>query len=290
MNLQTLFTIILQYNNADDTIELLQSIKNGGTLNLVIVDNGSDKANLQKIRDYTKNHDLKLLESPTNLGYAEGNNLGIKYALNNGADYILLLNNDTLVKDVDLFTKLTKFAESDEKIGIVCPVIKEPDKIVYGGKISWLKPRLNHIYSQATIKSNFYTPGACMLIKRKLIDEIGFLPNEYFLYFEDAAYCLKATKIGYKCEIEPKAEIYHQVSKSTSKLGNPLLLRYHYRNALYFNKKLGPWWAKTLVYPWSFYILGKQLLKISIGKNREISKEILAGVSDFYKNKMGKIA
>lgn len=318
-----LYIVILQYNNPDDTIELLESIKDRGFFNIVVVDNNSNKENLQKIKNYIKDGNLKLIVSENNLGYAGGNNVGIKYALNKGADYILILNNDTLIKEDDFFEKLIKLAQSDETtcsednqttcsecdrtIGIMGPLIKEPGKTVYGGKIRWLRSKLEHIYKQVNSElqyqssqtrrygarqltvNSFYVPGSCMLIKREVIEKIGLLPEDYFLYFEDAAYCLKAQKAGYKCIVTPEIKIYHKVSKSTSKLGNPLLLRYHFRNALYFNKNLGPWWAKILVYPWSSYIIKKQITKLIIGRNREISKQILLGVMDFYKGKMGRI-
>ena len=78
-------------------------------------------------------------------------------------------------------------------------------------------------------------------------------------------------------------------SSATKLLGPATLLRYHFRNALYFNLKNGPWYIKILVWPWSVLILLKQFVKIVIGKERDISKSIIAGVLDFYNNSYGRI-
>src|SRR3989344_1738823 len=87
----------------------------------------------------------------------------------------------------------------------------------------------------------------------------------------------------------PESKVSHSVSASTKKLGSPILLRYHYRNAFYFNLKNGPWHIKMLVWPWSWFVAAKQRIKIAVGKNIEQSKAILAGVMDFYKNNYGEL-
>ncbi|MDO8669613.1 MAG: glycosyltransferase family 2 protein, partial [Candidatus Buchananbacteria bacterium] len=234
-----------------------------------------------------KTYHLKPITS--NLGYSGGNNIGIKDALEQGADYVFILNPDTIIEK-NALTKLIETAESNPKIGIAGPVIDENGKIIYGGKIKWLKPELIHLETRnQKLETNFYIPGAAMLIKRKVIEKIGLLDERYFLYFEDADYCERAKRAGYKLAIAPEALIHHKPSSSTSTLGAPLLLRYHYRNAHLFNWKNGPFWVKIVLPFWSIFIIIKQLAKIFLGNNREISKAILAGVLDFYRNHFGKI-
>ncbi|KKR35929.1 MAG: Glycosyl transferase family 2 [Candidatus Yanofskybacteria bacterium GW2011_GWE1_40_10] len=115
------------------------------------------------------------------------------------------------------------------------------------------------------------------------------MDEDYFLYFEDADLSLTAAQAGFSIGIAEGVSINHKVSASTKKLGSPLLLRYHYRNALYFNRKFGPWWVQILLWPWSIWIIKKQIIKLIFGIEKERSQAILNGVFDFYKDKMGKI-
>ena len=128
-----------------------------------------------------------------------------------------------------------------------------------------------------------------MLIKKEVIKKIGLLDERYFLYFEDADYCVLARKADYELVIVPEARVDHAVSTSTNQLGSALLLRYHFRNAHLFNLKNGPWYVKLALPFWSFFIIIKQLIKLALGRNTQISKAILSGVLDFYKNNLGKI-
>lgn len=317
------FLIILQYNNSQDTIRCLNSVKELDYPNykVIIVDNGSEVnpapflsrplAELRKVRpnercgvkhleiikNFVKNlpdnTKYEILDTKYNSGYSGGNNIGIKHALENSADYIFILNPDTTIEKGAL-TKLIETAESDSQIGILGPAISENGKTVYGGKIKWLQPELSHLVvellsSLSSSTTKFYIPGAAMLIRRKVIEKIGLLDERYFLYFEDVDYCERAKQADFKLAIVPDAIIHHKPSSSTSSLGTPLLLHYHYRNAHLFNWKNGPLWVKITLPFWSFFTIIKQLIKILLGKNREISKTILTGVVDFYLQKFGQI-
>ena len=161
--------------------------------------------------------------------------------------------------------------------------------VAYCGKVQWLKPTLIHIPTCDVGYQQIYAIGGAIAIHKDVFGKIGFLDENYFLYFEDADFSVRAAKAGFNISIAENLTANHHVSSSTKKLGSPLLLRYHYRNALYFNLKNGPWNIKLLVWPWSCLILIKQLIKIAINKNKGGSKAILAGVLDFYKRKYGKI-
>ena len=128
-----------------------------------------------------------------------------------------------------------------------------------------------------------------MLVHKDVFEKIGLLDEKYFLYFEDADFSYRAQKSGFKFKILDGIKVSHQPSTTTKKLGAPVLLRYHYRNALYFNLKNGPWYTKLLVWPWSWFVILKELFKIGIGEKEPESRAILKGVFDFYKNKFGKI-
>ncbi len=258
---------------------------------VIVVDNGSDINNLELIKSFIKEGEpipYTLYPVPHNSGYSGGNNIGIKDALEHGADYVFILNPDTTIEKTAL-SKLVEYAESDHAIGILGPAIDEGGSMIYGGKIHWLRPELSHITNYKLQITNYYVIGAAMLIKRKVIEKIGLLDERYFLYFEDADYCLRASKAGYKLAIVPDTIVHHWPSSSTKTLGAPLLLRYHYRNAHLFNWKNGPLWVKIVLPFWSFFVIIKKLVKIMLGHNENVSKAILAGVLDFYRNRFGKI-
>ena len=321
--------LVLQYNNSADTVKCLQSLKSLDYPNfaVVIIDNASLTEHRERIKEFLNStHPEKLRNGAgyslqtnhSNLGYSGGNNLGIKYALEGGADYVLVLNNDTTVS-TDFLTKMIEIGGSDSKIGIVGPALDEGARAVCGGKIEWLKAELHHRDVQTTnytllttrhslpinscliphmldktnyrLQTGVYIPGAAMLIKRKVVEKIGLLDERYFLYFEDADYCLQARRAGYDLAVVPEAVIYHKVSSSTRELGAPTLLYYHYRNALLFNARNGPLWAKLLLPFWSIFIIAKQLIKIVLlPQKRPASEAILRGVMDFYRGRFGPMS
>lgn len=331
MNTPFVFVIVVQYNNSEDTLNCLDSLRQLKYPNfkVAVIDNASEEAEKNSVRNYIKsqshneisdslaaveklhseillqdqppqantliNHSIKVfeiefLENQENLGYAGGNNIGIKYAIQNGADYVFVLNNDTTVEP-DSLEKLVKAAEADPKVGIVGPAINENGKITYGGKITWLKPELKHpLYPRAALGYRGYVSGAAMLIKKEVLEKVEGFDEVYFLYFEDADFCIRAQWAGFKLKIVPEAIVHHKVSASTSKLGSPLVLRYHMRNALIFNSLNAPWFVKPLIIFWAGWVLLKNLVKISLFPEKEaVGEAIVDGVLDFYKNKGGKI-
>lgn len=293
--------IVLQYTNSNDTIKCLNSILglNYPNFEIVIVDNASESEHVKKIEQFILDHPIQKLElqvSKHNLGYSGGNNLGIKYALKNNADYIWVLNNDTSV-EINSLLKLVEAGEKNQKIGILSSILDEGNRKVYGGKIKWLKPELEHCYKLEAINPTLprsryklnYMPGTAMLLRSEMVKKIGFLDERYFLYFEDAEYSMRAQRAGYKLEVVMESLVYHAVSSTTKKLGSPVLLRYHYRNAHIFNINNGPLWAKIILPFWSIFIIIKQLAKIIfIPAKRIISRAILMGVLDFYFGRYGK--
>jgi hypothetical protein len=260
---------------------------------VVVVDNKSVPEHVEKIKNKVLNLGSRyfLIESPENRGYGAGNNLGIKFGLENGAEYIFVLNNDTELKPETL-AELITVAEKEKLIGIVAPALDESNKIAYAGKICWLQPELEHIYQflNSEITDDMYLPGTAILVKKEVFEKIGMMDEKYFLYFEDVDFSIRTFRAGYKLIIRPETTIKHQVSSTTKNLGSPLLLRYHFRNAHLLNWRFAPIWAKILLPFWSILVILKQLVKIILfPAKREISRFILKGVTDFYLGKFGKI-
>ena len=304
--------ITLNYNGSEKTAELIKSLneQTDHDFNIILVDNASEEADFDKIKSTLVRiptpHDgypqIQIIRNRENFGFSGGNNIGIRQALKNSSDWIVLLNNDTWVEKG--FIERLK-AILSVKTGIIgIPLIEDgpsaslragpstsvrASRIAYCGKIQWLKPTLIHIPTSQVAYPQIYAIGGAVAIHKDVFDKIGLLDEKYFLYFEDADFSIRAGKAGFNISIAENLTANHHVSSSTKKLGSPLLLRYHYRNAIYFNFKNGPWYIKFLVWPWSWLVLIKQLAKIAINKNKEESKAILSGVLDFYKRKYGKI-
>jgi len=298
------FIVVLQYNRSESTIGCLNSVKelDHHDLYTIVVDNNSQKNHLDNTRNWVNSQSFgqtqdkfTLIESKENLGYAGGNNLGIKYALEQGAEYVLILNNDTVISP-DLLDKLVAVAESDPNIGAVSPAIKESTgETVYYGKVSWLKSELKHSTTKPTQKylnNKEYLIGTAILIKRSALEKVEGFSEAYFLYFEDADLSQRLQRAGLRLKVVPEAIIEHLVGASTSQLGSPLVMRYHMRNALIFNSLNAPWYIRGLIIGWAGWVALKQWAKLSLLTNPTTlakSEAILNGVGDFYNNKGGRI-
>ncbi|MFH1858709.1 MAG: glycosyltransferase family 2 protein [Patescibacteria group bacterium] len=289
------FIIILNWNNWPDVKECLESLKNNDYPNyeVVIVDNDSKEKP-------QASDGVKVIYNNKNLGFSGGNNVGIKYALKQDTDYILLLNDDTIVTP-DFLSKMVKAAESDSKIGMVGSKIyfyKDRNKLWFaGGIINWLYNKgemkgYNEIdkgqYDQPDIQESSYLTGCCLLVKRMVIEKIGLLPEEYFAYYEDTDWSLAAQKAGFKTVFVPKARIWHKGSKSSREFSKPYIY-YHVRNGLIFASKYAPWYIKPIIHLDIVWRIIKQIVKlVFISQKRIWAKVILLGIKDFYFKKWGK--
>jgi GT2 family glycosyltransferase len=167
-----------------------------------------------------------------NYGFAAGNNIGITYALETNSTYVLLLNNDTVVAP-EFLNELVKVAESDKRVGIVCPMVywyDEPGKIWYGNimKVDLYRgicvEKRSKIPDEAVIKSGFAT-GAAMLVRRETIEKIGLLPQYYFFGVEDIDYSIHTLRAGFTIAIAARATVWHKGTKSVT----VARIGYHYR-------------------------------------------------------------
>lgn len=209
----------------------------------------------------TQNNDhLILIKNDKNYGFAEGNNIGMRYALKTlNADYVLLLNNDTVV-DKDFLGKMVNFGEINKNNGIIGPKIyyyDQPNTIwCIGGKIDWKLARGLHIGTNEVDNGQYdkteefnYVSGSAFLIKREVMDKIGLMDKKFFLYFEETDLALRASQKEYKSVYAPEAKIWHKVSKSGGGLSKPIGLYYITRNRWLFMKK----WAKKSDY--AFFVI-----------------------------------
>ena len=210
---------------------------------------------------------MEIIENGENLGFAEGNNVGIRRAMDEGTDYVLLLNNDTVV-DPEFLGELVRVAEGDEKIGIVGPKIyyydyKGRKDVIWfaGGNIKWWCAVITHNgsgYGESQKKFNKiescdYITGCAFLMKKKVIEDVGYLDKTYFVYAEDADFCLRAKKNEYENIYVPNSKVWHKINKS-SKSFSPLYVYLLTRNKFWLiNRNYKKWQYFIYILAFIFY-------------------------------------
>ena len=284
--------ILLNWNGWEDTVECLESLYQISytNYNIILVDNNSEDDSLHRIKEYlmgdmpirsefyeydTSNKPIQLVckgETPRNgdeslilikntenLGFAGGNNVGIEYSMQElKPDYVLLLNNDTVV-DKYFLNELVKTGESNPEIGFVGAKTLFYDKETTiqeagGGMIDYAHAEVEGIgyneVNDGSIDSYIepdYIGGVCILVKSRVIEEIGGLDENYFMYWEDVDWCTTGLEHGYGSAYQYKAVIWHKYGSSSE---NTFKMYYLNRNRLYFMRKhtAGMKYLKFLMY------------------------------------------
>ncbi len=256
---QVVAIIILNWNNPDDTLACLRSVEDGDypAVRTIVVDNGSTDDSVARIR--TAYPDVEIIETGVNLGYAEGNNVGIRYALHSKPDYLCILNNDTKVTS-DFISRLVEEAESDPSTGIVGPKMYcfEPSDMIFaaGSLVEWNKGLLNQrgfwqrersggpLYADHPEDVDFII-GCGILIRRSVLEQIGLFDPRYYLNFEDVDLGIRTSRAGYRVRYTPHAILYHKVSASLGQ-SSPGNTYYMTRNALLFFWRNAPTFLRWL--------------------------------------------
>ncbi|MBF4474611.1 MULTISPECIES: glycosyltransferase family 2 protein [Methanobacterium] len=198
------------------------------------------------INSVKPNEKLILIKNHKNYGFAKGNNIGISYALKSlDADYVLLLNNDTVV-DKDFLTELVDAAKTNDNVGFVGPKVyiysdKNTLQVAGGAKVDLKHGEVDEIAYHQRDEGQFdhylepdYIGGTCILCSREVIEEVGMLDPGYFMYWEDADWCFRGRKQGYKSVYAFKSKIWHKYGASSD---TPFKMYYFTRNRIYFVKK-----------------------------------------------------
>lgn len=286
-----IYIISVNFNSSEHTIEMVNSLLNINYKNykIIIVDNCSDFLDykkLEKIKDK-----CTLIRSDSNLGFAGGNNIGINIAIKNKADYVLLLNNDTTVKENFLLELIKSMKKNNAQV--VCPKILNyynKNIINYaGGDIVKYKGAVN-IYGIGKKDSKKYdlckqvtfAHGCCLLISADTLISCGGLEDSYFLYFEDTDLSAKLNSLDKKIIYEPSAIVYHKESVSTKKFSDNYQY-YFCRNRLKFIKNNIKYPIKIIAITYTSLYIVKHLLRGDFKINNCVS-----AIKDFSNGTFGK--
>jgi len=277
-----IFIIIIHYQGLDLTgkcLESLQRIESANNLIETIVVVNNSQENMESLR--AEFSQVKFMMTGENLGFSAGNNIGIRYALKAEADYVILLNNDTLV-DSGFVVALIEAAEKYRQGGIFSPKIyfapgyefhhdryrnKDRGKVIWfaGGEVDWANIATPHRGVDEVdhgqydrIKKIEFASFCATLIKSNVFKQIGLLDERYFLYYEDADFCQRAIRAGFDLFYVPASRVWHQVAAS-SKIGGVLQDYFMVRNQLLFGWSFAPWRAKFALFKQSlkFLIFGR---------------------------------
>lgn len=274
--------VTVSYNSFDLIKNLFESTKkyDPEIFDFVIVDNKSTDGKGSKLKDLCEEYNAIFLQSQKNNGFASGSNIGIKYAVDKHYKYIGLINPDCLLCDNEFFLKIENTFRKNN-CHIVGPLIKHhPDnqKIYFAGGFVAKFVMLTRMRGNNEIDRGQYLndeqcdfiTGCAIFIKRDVFRKIGLIPEEYFLYFEETDFCLKAKKNGYKVVFTPSTFLYHKVSSSVGYLSN-IYLYYMVRNYPIFARKYSSWPSLALFYLFYLFVWCGGYVFLCI-KSKKISK------------------
>jgi GT2 family glycosyltransferase len=243
--------VVLCWNGRRDTVACIESLQriDYDALTTIVVDNGSSDGTAAAVHESFP--DVTVIRLEENLGFAEGNNVGLRAAFATGAEYALLLNNDT-VADERLVSALVEEAERRPDAGALCPTIyytDPPDRIWYAG--ARFDPRRVHNgrhtgygdrdtgQYDATREIGRAT-GAAMLVPRRVVDDVGYLDGRLFLQVEDVEWSLRMRSAGYRILFVPAGKVWHRVSMATGGEHAPATAYYEMRNTLVVCERHAP--------------------------------------------------
>ena len=282
--------ITINFNGLNDTCALIETIPLNNNLEVIVVDNASQNQEADIISK--RFPQVKVIKSKKNLGFAGGNNLGIKAAQ---GKYIFLINNDIIFKNFRI-QALIKRLESSLNIAIVCPKIRfawGSHPIQYTGytPLSKITVRNQAIgfgeedHGQYdTAHPTPYAHGAAMLIKREALEKVGLIPECYFLYYEELDWSMMFARAGFEIWYDPACTVYHKESQATGQ-NSPLRTYYIVRNRLLLVKRN---WCGVTKYLSYAYLLGavgvRDILKYALSGKWKLLKATTNGLRDFYNN------
>jgi GT2 family glycosyltransferase len=267
-----LWIVAVNYNGLEDTLKCLRSLKavEYPRLSVVVVDNASAKDPIESLRaEFPAGH---FVRNPVNGGWAGGNNDGIVYALERGAEQVVLLNNDTTVPP-DFAQRLIAAAAAHPDFGILGPVINfmdDPDEVMTDGCI-FNRPGYPGFFQRQPVPLTRVEPpavtevdivnGCCMMIGRQVFERIGLIDERFFLIHEESDFCLRARQAGFRCGVLGESLVWHKGSSSFKRSGKRWQRYYDARNLRLLLQKharthlsgRGPWSSRLHYLKYIYY-------------------------------------
>lgn len=252
--------VILNWNRVGDTLECLDSLARMDypSYSIVVVDNGSTDGSPEAIERWgTRKTPVELIRNDINLGFVRGSNQGTRHALSTNAEYVFLLNNDTVVEPDALSLLVATAERSGERsgkrfgdVGMVGPKIFQygKDNVLDSAgtrTIPWLAQGFlighgEEDHGQYDNPGEMpYVTGTALLVKRAVLEEVGLMDEDYFCYFDDFDWGMKARKAGYILLLEPSAVVHHKGSQ-TAGFGSPFYVHHMVRSRILFARKNVP--------------------------------------------------
>lgn len=273
------FIVIVNWNGREITLDCLRSLQGITYPNTktIVVDNASSDGSAEAIR--REFPAVEVLNMKENLRFAGGNNAGIAFSLEHGAEMVLLLNNDTTVHPAFLGRMVTRLLSAPD-VGMVAPKIyyhHDPQRIWFaGGVISMWTGTMRHIGIREPDRGQHdapqdieYASGCCILVSRSTMEQVGMLDTSYAMYTEDADWSLRARRAGFRIVYEPTAMIWHKLSVSAGghlsffKMKNKFL-----SNIRFFSRYAA--WYHWLVFPWmNILVNGVAAVRYAIAARRQ---------------------
>ena len=267
----SVWAVTLGFNHVDDSLECIESLLKTPNCNLSVLftDNASSDGSPDKVRAAFPS--VHVLETGSNLGFARGFNEGFKYALAHGADYVFLVNNDTVVDPLCIPSLLAE-AVAHPEAGIVVPKIyyhADPTAVwSAGSRFRPFPPAVVMRKTRGPDDGRYdsspvvqYTTTCALLVSRRFLEEVGLLDGDFFIMYDDYDWSVRAADAGFSIRFVPAAKLWHKVSKSTG-VGtpNPFFWRHYGRStALFFRKHRNHPWLTSPVH--LLYILARILLE-----------------------------
>ena len=288
--------VILNNSRRDDVIPCLNSLYASKYKNfkVIIADNASTDDSVAIIRrDFPQ---AQVIDLASNLGYAGNNNIGIRAALEQGAEWIFLLNDDTIL-DPNCLSYLMETAESDPSVGILGPLVYHYDEPTViqsaGGSLGkfWDSVHLGKDEADngqfASVVPVQWISGCAILVRSELIRRAGMLDEDYFLYWEETEWCIRASKAGWKIVLDPRAKLWHKGVKRNYE-PRPYVTYYMTRNHLFtLSKHRAPLHVRLHVFFTMLRTLVSWTIKPQWRNKRDHRDAMWKGMRDYLAGRMG---
>jgi len=234
------FTVVLNWNGWRDTAACVSSLAQMRYVNnqVIVVDNGSENDSACQLKSEFPS--LQLIETGQNLGFAAGCNIGIQRAIEQSADFVWLLNNDTIV-DPEALQRLVHEAQGDRRIAAVGSAIyfmEEPQQLQAwgGGHVNFWLGRSRHFLAPVPDEAVDFITGASMLVSRAALGSVGLLDEQFFMYWEDADFCFRLRNAKWKLAVAGDSKVWHKGSASVGKNSVNLDTYFNASAARFFRK------------------------------------------------------